>query len=418
VTINLPYNTIKIGGDLTSGHLHSREYFGKSEGFTQIQGDPYAPAGYTPGNTDFNEHDVRTLYSAYIQDEIDLLDGKLKLTPGVKFLHVDTSNSDADSYDVEVEPNGARNSDTSYYTSPTIGASYEFLPNTVLYAAYGQNIEFPTISAFYDSLGEGSDYNQSAPVNLQPEHVSDYEAGLRYSNAALGFNGALGLYQEDFANTFITVQDPNNTSLTETVNGGSSTHKGIELQATENFGEQYLDHIDIGGFTGYFNYAYAAAYYTGAFKASTVGENGAASSANVSKGTPVALVPQDIVNFGGSWSLDGWQATAGARYVTSQFISESGGGTSALKEPAYFTLNLGIAKTIPVKLGFFKSMKFQLNADNVLNRTYYAYAYAESYGKPSGTSPYNAPAGLTGTSYASVQLAAPQAFYGSVTLNF
>jgi outer membrane receptor protein involved in Fe transport len=416
LTIALPDNTVKVGGDLTSGHLHSREYFGATEDFTQIQGDPYAPKGYVKGNTDFNEHDDRTLYSLYIQDEIDLLDNKLKITPGLKYLHASTSNVDADSYSVEVEPN-ARDSDTSYFTSPTLGASYEFLPNTVLYAAYGQNIEFPTISAFYGSLGEGSGYNQSAPVNLQPENVIDYEAGLRYSNPAIGFNGALGLYKEDFTNTFISVQDPNNTALTETVNGGASEHKGIELQATQDFGEAYVDQMDAGDFTGYFNYAYSNAYYTGAFKVSTVGENGAASGATVTKGTPVALVPQDTVNFGGTWGLDGWLSTADARYVTSQFVSESGGATSALREPAYFTLNLGISKTIPVRLGIFNAIKFQLNADNVLNRTYLSYAYAENYSTPSGTGPYNAPKGSKGT-YISGQIAAPQAFYGSVTLKF
>jgi outer membrane receptor protein involved in Fe transport len=418
-TVDLPYNIITFGGNYTIGHLHSAEFIGKTEPVTPINGDPYAPKGYTPGNTDFNEHDTRTLYSIYVQDEIDLLNDKLKITPGVKYLYANTKNEDADSYSVEVEPNGLSNSDVSHFTSPTFGLSYEFLPNTVAYFAYGQNIEFPTISAFYGSLGEGADYNQAAPVNLQPEHVIDYEAGLRYRNDFYGFTGALGFYQEDFSKTFITAQDPNNTSLTETINGGSSVHKGIELQATEDFGDKHLGSLDVGDYTAYFNYSYANAYYTGTFKVSTVGSVNAASAANVVPGTPLALVPQDVVNFGGTWYLNGYRATADARYVTSQFITESGGTTSSLKEPAYFTLNLGISKTIPVRLGTFTSVKFQLNADNVLNRVYDAYAYSESEVSEKTTGPYNTPSGLPPKStYASVQLAAPQAFYGSITLQF
>jgi outer membrane receptor protein involved in Fe transport len=419
-TISLPYNIIKIGANYTLGHLHSAEYIGKSEGFTVLQGDPYAPDPYLPGNTDFNEHDVRTLYSVYIQDEISLLGDKLKITPGIKYLYANTKNTDADSYDVEVEPNGLSDSDTAHYTSPTLGASYEFLPGTVLYAAYGQNIEFPTIDAFYDSLGEGNDYNKSVPVKLEPEHVADYEAGLRYSNPGFGFSGALGFYLENFTNTFITKMDPS-TMLSYTVNGGSSRHKGIELQMTEDFGDKHFGQTDIGDYTGYFNYSYANAVYTNKqpLTISTVGESGAAASASVVNGTPIALVPQDIVNFGGAWSLGGWQATASARYVTSQFISEASTGTSSsLKEPAYFTLNLGVSKTVPIKLGLFNALKLQLNADNVLNRTYYAYAYAESYTNKTGaTGPYNSPKGSS-VPYSSVQLAAPQAFYGSVTLMF
>jgi outer membrane receptor protein involved in Fe transport len=289
----------------------------------------------------------------------------------------------------------------------------------VAYFAYGQNIEFPTISAFYDSLGQGADFNQSAPVNLQPEHVIDYEAGLRYRNDDYGFTGALGFYQEDFAKTFISVQDPNNTSLTLTENGGSSVHKGIELQATEDLGEKYYGALDLGDYTAYFNYSYANAYYTGTFNVSTVGSVGAASASTVVPGTPIALVPQDVVNVGGTWGLDGYQATADARYVTSQFVTESTGATSYLKEPAYFTLNLGISKTIPIRLGTFTSVKLQLNADNVLNRVYDAYAFSETEtSKTPG--PYSAPQGLpkNGLAYESVQLAAPQAFYGSVALQF
>jgi len=416
VTVDLPYNTITFGGNYTLGHLHSSEYYSNTD-----------PAPHDYGVNDlWDEHDIRTYYSVYIQDEIDLLDNKLKITPGVKYLYADTKDHDDEGYDYAV---AGSVSDAAHYTSPTVGLSYEFLPDTVLYGAYGQNIEFPTIDAFYGAVNpevgvanpalSESDgyYNGTIGVNLRPEHVDDYEAGLRYNNTPAGFNGALGFYLENFTDTFI--DGVTDTGIDTVTNGGSSQYKGIELQMTQDFGHAHLNGSDIGDFSGYFNYSYNHAVFTSDFEVSSVGNNGASLS-NVTKGTPVALVPQDLVNWGGDWTLDGWDANADARYVTSQFVNqETSGAPSALQEPAYFTLDLGLSKTIPIQhFGTVKSVKFQFNVDNALDRRYLAYAYSETYSTPTGpASIYNAPKGSK-VNYISEQYAAPQAFYGSVTFNF
>ena len=404
VTFDLPYNIITVGGNYTLGHLHSDEFVSNS--------DPVLTRSLS--NELWEEHDTRTIYSAYMQDEIDLLNDKLKITPGVKYLYANTKSVvDPGSKDYAL---GGSVSGTSHYTSPTAGVSYEFLPNTVIYGAYGQNVQFPTINAYYGNV----ESKGVEPIHLEPEHVDDYEAGLRYRNNRLGFNSALGFYLENFTNTFITATDPT-TGLSTVSNGGSSQYKGIELQLAEDFGHKHIKNTDIGDFTSYVNYSYNHAVFTSNFAVSSVG-NSIAQYGTVTKGTPLALVPQDIVNFGGSWSLDGWGANADARYVTSQFIKQAGAGTTSnLQEPAYFTLNLGFSKTIPVHFGAAQSLKFQFNIDNVLDRAYDAYAYAETESVATGAaSPYNSPLakGAKSVSYASVQEAAPRAFYGSVTLSF
>jgi outer membrane receptor protein involved in Fe transport len=402
VTFDLPFNTVKIGANYTLGHLHSREYYGNGDPVYQI-----------PGVNDlWDEHDIRTLYSIYAQDEIDLLDNKLKITPGVKYLYANTKDHDDLGYYYSV---AGSVSNTAHFVSPTLGLNYEVLPGAALYGAYGRDLEFPTIDAYYNNISVGTDYDQIAPVHLQPEYVDDYEAGLRYSNTPLGFNGALGFYLENFENTFIS-QTNETTNITNTFNGGSSQYKGIELQLAEDFGI-----TPVGDFTGYFNYSYNNAVYTNKtpLTIASVGNNNAVTGATVTNGDPIPLVPQDIVNIGGSWSLDGWGASVDSRYVTSQYIDQPATGvTSNLREPAYFLLDLGASKTIPVRhFGAAKSVKIAFNVDNALNRTYNAYAYDESYHAQRGTSPYNAPAGATG-SYASIQEAQPQAFYVTVTLNF
>jgi outer membrane receptor protein involved in Fe transport len=404
---------VTAGANYTLGHLHSSEYYSNID-----------PVPHTAGVNDlWDEHDVRTEYSIYVQDEIDLLNDTLKLTPGVKYLYANTKDHDDTGYDYDI---AGSVSDTSHYVSPTAAVSYEFLPNTVVYGAYGQNIEFPTIDAFYSNVnpevGAGPDKGDYAdvvePVHLEPEHVTDYEAGLRYSNQPLGFNAALGVYLENFTNTFIEVQDPNDQDVDTTENGGASQYKGIELQMTQDFGEQHFDGADLGDFNGFLNYSYNHAVFTKSFDVSSVGNNGASLS-EVSKGQPVALVPQDTVNFGVNWSLDGWAADFNARYVTSQFINQATSGTSSdLKEPAYFTLDLGASKTIPIgNFTIGKSIEFAVNADNVLNRQYDAYAYGESYSTAKNPAGPYVQSGHSGA-YASIQEAAPAAVYGSVTLNF
>jgi outer membrane receptor protein involved in Fe transport len=405
LTFNLPYNIVTVGGNLTSGTEHSEENYSNTD-----------PAPNTGSNYIWNEHDSRTLYSAYIQDEIDLFNDRLKITPGVKYLYANTkSQEQGNTYDYGT---AGTNSGQEHYTSPTVGVSYEVLPNTVIYGAYGQNIEFPSISAFYDDIDAGAHYNQMEPTNLEPEHVVDYEAGLRYSNPRYGFLGALGFYLENFDNTFITEVDPD-TGISTTKNGGSSTYKGIELQLAQDFGEKHIENTDVGDFTGYMNYSYNKAYFTNKtpLAISGVGSQGASTS-TVTYGMPVARVPQSIVNFGTAWSLNGWGANVDARYVGSEYINQAGAGaTSQMQEPAYFVLNLGFSKTIPLVHSFAKSVRFQFNVDNLLDREYDAFAYGETYSTSNGKGAYNAPAGSKG-SYESVEEAAPRAFYGSITMNF
>lgn len=401
VTFTLPYNTIKAGGNLTSAHMKSSEYIGNT-----------SPVDIQPGvNNLWDEHDLRTEYSAYIQDEIDLLNNKIKLTPGVKYLYANTKDHDDVGYDY---PTGGQISGQSHFTSPTFGASYEFLKNTVLYGAVGQNIEFPTISGFYSNIdgknGQGQYENNVEPVHLEPEHVTDYEAGLRYANPHYGFHSALGFYLENFTDTFITTTDPT-TNLQTTTNGGSARYKGIELQLAEDFGDFHVQGQNIGNFSAYMNYSYNQAYYTSAFKIASVGFSNGQTNANVASGQALALVPRNNVNFGGAWGMQGWQATADANYVGSQFINQQDAGTvSAIQEPAYFVLNMSLSKTIQIPSRIMKSIKFAFFANNLLDRRYDSYAYSDNYTKYAGA--------LSGQNYASVQEAAPRAFYGSVTVNF
>jgi hypothetical protein len=136
LTVSLPHNTVIAGGNVTYGTLHSREYWYGSEPVPQT-------LGY---NDAWDEHDHRTFASAYIQDEIRLMGDSLTVTPGVKYIYANTKDSDAIAF---FYPYGGSVSDTERFVSPTLGLNYKATDNLAFNFAFGENIKFPDISAYY-----------------------------------------------------------------------------------------------------------------------------------------------------------------------------------------------------------------------------------------------------------------------------
>ncbi len=381
VRFNLPHNLVEIGGNLTYGSLNSHEYWYGSQPVPQILG--YDDAWNEPG--------FRTLGSVYAQDTIKLLDDRLTLTPGVKYLHADTKDYNATGF---YDQPGS-DSDQEHYISPTIGANLTLFKRAALYFAYGKNVKFPDISAYYGNIGQfsASGANVTPPLAVKPEYVNDYEAGVRYEHH--GFQGEIGAYRELFSNTFITVTNPATLVSTQT-NGGSSRYQGVELQLKQDFGA-LLGAVMPGDFRGYFNYAFNQALFTSSFNSDYAG--------TVLTGQPVANVPQNLLSGGVTYDYDNWHVDANAHYVGAQYLQQAFAGTpTAYTESPYFLLNIAIAKTIPLHLGQAHALRIGLNIDNLLNRTYYTNDYINQ--------------DYSGNNYNSVLIGAPRAFYGSLTLLF
>ncbi|MDD2876682.1 MAG: TonB-dependent receptor [Acidiphilium sp.] len=379
-TADLPYNTIVFGGNLTSGHLHSREYWYGTQ-----------PVPIIPGyNNAWNEHDLRTLASVYIQDKISLLDDRLTITPGVKYLNAITKDHDATGF---YYPISGSVSDQEHFTSPTIGASFAFTPHIAAYAAFGENIKFPDISAYYGNIGITDAAGQPIvqPLSIKPEYVKDYEAGLRYTRG--GLTAAVDYYRENFTNTFINSTSAV-TGASTTTNGGSSRYDGEELQV--------LDHAGriaglIGDWSAYFNYAHNNANFLSSFSSVYAG--------TVQAGQPLANVPQNLLSGGATWTHDGWMIDGNAQYVGIEYLQQGLAGTpTSLKSPPYFLLNVAIQKTIPLHLGRVRALRVAFNVDNLLGRQYYTTdkVYQDN----------------NGNNYQSVLLGTPRAFYLSLTALF
>ncbi|MDE2357129.1 MAG: TonB-dependent receptor [Alphaproteobacteria bacterium] len=379
VTIDLPHNEIVAGGNFTYGNLHSREYW---------YGAYNMPM--TPGYNDaWDEHDWRILANGFVQDTISLFDNRLTLTPGVKFIFANTFDNDQVGF---YYPYAGSPSDTEHYIAPTVGVNYQITHDVAAFFAFGQNIKFPDIGAFYGAVpayanAAGGAAFQTPPITIKPEHVNDFEGGLRYEHGGLYLEA--DIYRENFTNTFIT-QFNAVTGSTAVSNGGNSRYQGIELQARDAF--------DLGAYgklAPFINYSYNQAQYTSAF-------SDQASGLTVAAGEPLANVPMDEMQFGVTWTYDGWSVNAVGRRIGGEFIvNNDTGGTTGVKNPAYFTADLGIEKTFPLHgIGILaKSVTASLNFTNLFNKyflnTYYFQGGAE-YATPG----------------------APRAILGRVDLNF
>ena len=141
--VTLPHNLVKFGGDYSHTTLHSAEYWYGAN-----------PMPLTTGyNNAWDEHDGRSLGSAFVQDTISLFGDTVHVTPGLKYMFARTSDFDNVGF---FYPNSGTISDTEHYTSPTIGVNWQPVRHWSLYAAWGETAKFPGIAAYYNNVGGNS----------------------------------------------------------------------------------------------------------------------------------------------------------------------------------------------------------------------------------------------------------------------
>jgi outer membrane receptor protein involved in Fe transport len=378
LTLSLPHNVVTMGGNGSYGTLHSREYWYGTFAMPMQQ-------GY---NDAWDEQDRRTLASGYVQDEIALFDDALHVTPGVKYIHASTNDHDAIGFYYPIS--GSVN-DSESFVSPTIGVNYKLTPDLAIYAAFGRNIKFPDITAYYGAFQNDANGNPVVvPVKVHPEHVDDYELGARYRQN--GFSAMVNLYRENFTNTFVNQFD-STTGLTTTTNGGASRYQGVEIQFVENLGNTAW-----GDWNGYFNYSHNDAKFTSSFTSDYAGP--------VAAGQSLGNVPKDLVTTGVVWQMAGWRASASVRYIGQQHINYLASGTPAPDTiSAHALADIGIAKTVNLDgTTGVRSLRIALNVDNLFDKYYYNEAYTD--------------ADFNSNSFVRAVPGAPRSVVGTVSLRF
>ncbi|MCL4321856.1 MAG: TonB-dependent receptor [Deltaproteobacteria bacterium] len=346
VTIRVPRNTLTVGGQFLFGTYHKLEsYYGEAYG-------PAAPF-YNIAN---NQHGTENMDSVYAQDKLDIIPDKLFLEPGLKYQVVDMTVAANETWP-SINPYGGTVSDTFTEIEPTIGLSYNLLPNWNFYATYGRTMKAPNYTAYESVLTSYNGTNFTTSLSgVKPEYVTDYELGTRYKldNLELSAN----VYKEDFSNTFGTYLNTT-TEITYETNGGRSQYEGLQLEGQYDFNR----HLNV-----FANYS----LNTGKFISNYSGPAG-----NVISGENVPFIPRHLANIGLDENYFNIDARLWGTYTGEQFVEDiNGNPTSAFHLGGYWLFNLNLSRYFNFKrIGILKEadlkgMKLSLSIDNILDRKY------------------------------------------------
>ncbi|PTE19944.1 TonB-dependent receptor [Cereibacter changlensis JA139] len=157
--------------------------------------------GFNFANADTRRADL------YLQDRIELLDGALELTPGLRYATYRLDpRPNADYVPVEgAEPR--RREDEELLKS--LGALYRFGGGWQVWGHYGEGFKMPTAQQLYTSV-PGAFFDLVPAPGLEPEHVKSVEIGLR-RDLDRGFLG-LTAFNADYTNFIQNFYNPPGTS--------------------------------------------------------------------------------------------------------------------------------------------------------------------------------------------------------------
>ncbi len=341
--IDLPYNTVTVGGNIVYGTLHSAEYW---------YGSPNVPQ-QTLYNDAWNERDQRDFEEGFIQDEIHLFHDRLHIEPGLKYTQIDTTDADNAGYFYSF---GGTVSNKEHYTSPTLGVSWQITKPWVIYGSMGRTFKVPEIGAYYGSIGIANNNGQNVipRVLVQPEYVQDYELGTRYY--LHGFEASLSAYREEFDNKFnyYSPQVGPDAGLTIEYNGGTAQYQGVEFAARKYWRHWYA----------FANFSVNQASYGAFVSPFTKSEAPAA---------PLAYIPHHMANFGVGYKTGPYNLDLYGKYTGPQStINATTGLTSNYVQSGYTLFNLAGEYQLD------RAWRFRLDVYNLLDKAYYNYAFANA----------------------------------------
>jgi iron complex outermembrane recepter protein len=394
-TIFLTDNTIKIGGLVAketeptpTSFIYGTQNIPDIPGYNQFQ-----PDGYNGGST-------RTIYMAYAQDKIDLLQDTLHITPGGTLEGTYSANK-AD-YFAEVDPNTLLVSYLPEYKFhkydrdilPFFNISYDLdrvipaLAGTSFYASYGTSALFAPTNDFGPNAGGTVPF--ASIVHM-------YEGGIRYDTSKL-LVAADYFYQKVDRDFGYNAGSGASQGQNVYGNNGEREFKGFEAAITW----QVTPHFQLSA-----NGSYLLAKYLKENPAfTTIGED---QYGLALQDQPISGVPAFLANFGADYNnknllIDGDAFSArfsgqftGAQYTTydlaynpnlpptyeeyppyPQSVTQGDTVTDPNHQNHAFTVyNLLLSYTLPTPYLPAKQLKFDLNLQNLFDEKYWQYYYSQ-----------------------------------------
>ncbi len=145
------------------------------------------------------------LIGLYGEDEVALLSGRLRVTPGLRFDWYRNAPESSPEYRASAAYDGRlppENSDHAF--SPKLGLEYDLLPELTAYAQYTRGFRAPTVGELYSRYGAVGTYLRRGNADLEAETSDGFDLGLRYGDEALG--ARINVFSTRYQNFIDTVQ--------------------------------------------------------------------------------------------------------------------------------------------------------------------------------------------------------------------
>lgn len=267
-------------------------------------------------------------WAAYVSDEMGFMDGKLRVTPGVRFETADMTFKD--------KGNNTTAENTVTEWLPGLTAAYDIQKDNdqlwTVYANAQKSLRTPQIAYIRGKGEEGS------------ELAWNYEIGTRYTTDEIQTN--LGLYSIDFKD-----QLQYNSGEQSFDNIGHTLHQGVE--ASIDYKPETMDNLDLG-----LSYNYLDA---------TLQEG-------PNEGNQLPYSSQHQLGWRASYGINDLIATLSGVYYSKSFadnantVAESNDGKVG-EIPDYTVWNLNLHKTL--KESKDEKLTLQFGINNLLNEQYY-----------------------------------------------
>lgn len=314
----------------------------------------------------------------YAQNTSRLMDNRLSLTYGAKYLHVDadfTNNGNTPSEGV-LAPIFADPTRPSFSAPtkggvlPQVGAVFKLDTQNELFANFSQNVnQFPYSPAggVYNADPKTFDYfNKTA----KPEKATTIELGARTRQGSV--EAGVTAYTIDYKNRLLGIAlcPATVTCATGFGNVGSVKTAGVEAVVSDDLG---------GGFR---------VYASGSYNSSKFGENYLANqndpnSVVNTKDKHVQDAPSLLGNATLSYTNKKFSASFGGRFVSERYFTYTNdlkvAGDGQGKVPAYVLSDLSARYDIG-RIGALRSLEVQLNMNNVFDKRYIATMGSNGYG--------------------------------------
>ncbi len=126
----------------------------------------------------------------YAEDEIALFDGRVKITPGLRFDWYELNPQETAAYrdNANLGPNGGDlpSSSSDSALSPKVLVSWQAVEEVTFYAQWAKGFRAPTADQLYLNYGGAGTYLRLGNADLKPETSSGYEIGARLGDDDLG----------------------------------------------------------------------------------------------------------------------------------------------------------------------------------------------------------------------------------------